>query len=76
MTPSQVLCWVPGIKPSICPEELWAQWEAEKQHHDKINAMAQVSKVLVRWGRVSTVLCINLCSRDLEHPRPRKVVAL
>ena len=43
MTLSQVLCLLWGMKPSTCPEELWAR-ELEKQTHDELNAMAQVSR--------------------------------
>lgn len=43
MTLSQVLCLLWGMKPSACPEELWAQ-ELEKQTHNELTATTQVSR--------------------------------
>lgn len=44
MTLNQVLCLLGCMKPSTCPEELWARGELEKQIHNKLNTMTQVSR--------------------------------
>lgn len=59
------------------PTELQARGEVENPSPDKINAVAKVSEGTDGCGRwTRTVLSVNPGSRDLERPRPGRVVAL